>query len=270
VDKRVIPFESIPYTRLTLSQATQIWNKNFDFPQDVKEKAAKFIHQYFDGHQRILGVHFRGTDKQDDIVLTNPTPVSLYLRVIQEYLQTHQVDKIFIASDCQYFVDQIQKIHSKTCTQSHLRSTSGTALWKNHEIYNNVALGKEALLDCLILSKCHTVIQGQSALSSFATVLNPNQESLRISACLPNWHLYNYPTLCTSKHLITRLWLRWVQLGDCTHSRLEARVRKSIYLLKTLVTAPFYYLLFKLKPSTSLKQKLRYQHLFLSSLLTKS
>lgn len=129
--------------------------------------------------ENILGLHIRGTDMKN--TSNHPIPVSLerYKKEVDEMLDNYEVNKIFCCTDeeeiLQYFLNAYKKLIVHT---SSLRSLDGLAVHTNKEIvreHHNYLLGKEVLIDALLLSKCDYLICGHSNVAYGAMVFNKNQ-----------------------------------------------------------------------------------------------
>jgi len=128
-----------------------------------------------------LGLHFRGTDKNLASLDTNPVSADDFLRLAQDHLQRHpQIDAIFLATDEPGLVAKVRE-RLTPLPVIHLgdvpfhKSTDGDS--------QRSARADRALLDCVLLSRCASVLKCSSALSGFAKVLNPQLQIYRVAAC---------------------------------------------------------------------------------------
>lgn len=144
--------------------------------QEISEKIKEYVDQYFNGS--VIGVHVRGTDKKSESKIGQRPFVTIedYLRVLEETLKKFPDSSIFVASDNNEAIAKIfkkfrnNKIIVYNCTRMksydsiipvHLSSQSGPKA------------GEEALIDCLLLSKCDHIICTDSNLSAAALYFNP-------------------------------------------------------------------------------------------------
>jgi hypothetical protein len=91
-------------------------------------------------------------------------------------------------------------------------------LWNKHQAKDNQALAKDAILDCLSLSRCRYALKCMSQLSAFAKVLNPELDIYRVSACKPSWFPEAYIPVYRSKNEAVRSLLQTLQAGDFQES----------------------------------------------------
>ena len=152
----------------------QLWNTYFKIPPRVIDAAKTVLP---DG--RLLGIHYRGTDKQTATWDSNPISKDQYVTLIREFLATRlEFTAIFAATDEFPFVQQ-------------LRDAFGLPVLSLGEVEFHMAAehtmsraekSDRAMLDCVLLSRCHCVLETSSALPSFAKLLNPELEVYRCAA----------------------------------------------------------------------------------------
>ena len=137
----------------------------------ITEKVDKFVQTKFkDAH--VLGIHYRGTDK-----MNNESPFMDYeimLNAVAYYAHQFKGKKfrIFVATDEQDFMDEMnERFPGQVLTASTIRSDNGKPLHTSRiDPYKH---GEEALIDCLLLSRCNHLIRTSSNLSLCSTYFNP-------------------------------------------------------------------------------------------------
>ncbi|GAC1359465.1 MAG: hypothetical protein NVSMB3_07000 [Acidobacteriaceae bacterium] len=232
------PFRTVPLNELRRRhgqvlgndwvELSRIWKAYFRIPQRVLERAENVLPQ---GH--VLGVHYRGTDKQTTSWDSNPITQEQYLLLIQEFLEDRpEIEAIFAATDEFSFVEKLESaVHLPVIALGEVdfhMATEGT-----------VSRGEKtdrAVLDCVLLSRCHTVIETSSALPSFAKLLNPDQEIYRCAASkafndMPYFPVAFVPMLPVKSAACTEI-LRLTMDSDWTH---DARMMK---FKRTFTSAP--------------------------------
>ena len=151
-----------------------LWNLYFRLPERTLSAAA--------GHLPagpVLGIHYRGTDKQTNTWDSNPISKEQYLALIADFLEDrHEFTAIFVATDEIAFVDHLRRtftlpIITLGAVEFHMAAEHSTT---------RAAKADRALLDCLLLSQCACVLETSSALPSFAKLLNPQLEIYRCAA----------------------------------------------------------------------------------------
>ena len=96
------------------------------------------------------------------------------------------------------------------------RSENQTSLWNAHASSENLDRAKEAILDCLLLSRCRYVLKGMSALSGFSKVVNPDLQAYRIPAFKHDWFPDAFIPVYRSPNNSVQLLLNVLQEGNLT------------------------------------------------------
>lgn len=178
-----------PYRRLTLHEMRRrhahvigndwhglkrLWDAYFRVPERVTTAS----HGLLPGG-KILGVHYRGTDKQQNTWDSNPISKPQYLSLLREFLDTRpEFTSIFAATDEFAFVRELEQATSLPVlslgeVEFHMAAEHSTTRAEKAD---------RAMLDCVLLSQCSCVLQTSSALPSFAKLLNPELEIYRTAA----------------------------------------------------------------------------------------
>lgn len=152
----------------------RLWNQFFRIPPRVLQAAKNYIPS-----GRLLGIHYRGTDKQTTGWDSNPISQQQYLALVRDFLADRKdFTAIFAATDEFSFVSQLQEtvdlpVLSLGEVDFHMAA--------EHSISRREKADR-ALLDCVLLSQCACVVETSSALPSFAKLLNPDLEIYRCAA----------------------------------------------------------------------------------------
>lgn len=178
-----------PYRRVTLwemrrrhahvigndwSALHRLWSAYFRVPERVLHAA--------EGKRipgRVLGIHYRGTDKQTATWDSNPISPQEYISLIREFLEERaEFDAIFAATDEFSFVEQLRRsvslpVVSLGEVEFHMAAQHSTTRAEKAD---------RAMLDCVLLSQCSCVLETSSALPSFAKLLRPELEIYRCAA----------------------------------------------------------------------------------------
>jgi hypothetical protein len=133
----------------------------------------------------ILGVHYRETkDVRINPKWMGENPFKQFCELINKHLHNNPDDKIYLATDSYPAIDKFKNIFAeKIIHYNAIRSdnyepiqygfqTKDVALKEEHII--GIQAGEESLIECLLLSKCDTMIHGISNLSAFAGYFNPD------------------------------------------------------------------------------------------------
>ena len=152
--------------------------------QHIQNKVDAFVQANFTEYFAI-GVHHRGTDKVIEMPLVSYEKTWATLNGVIGGLTQNQKDKlkIYIATDDANFLRyMVIYIPFPVVYNDFVRSEDNTPLHYGNDsrYHNNYQKGEEALIDCLLLSKCNFLIRPWSSLSIMADHFNPNMPVIAI------------------------------------------------------------------------------------------
>ncbi|HEY8954759.1 hypothetical protein [Chitinophaga sp.] len=134
-----------------------------------------FVSQHYWGH-RMLGVHYRGTDKATE---TNLVPFEEYVEKIDYLLKNRICDRIFFATDEIHLRGYIRKRYRERAVLYSLEgdySATGTNNEKglHYSLSTPYLHAKDAIIECYLLSNCQMLLSSaKSSMSLFSTFINP-------------------------------------------------------------------------------------------------
>jgi hypothetical protein len=129
------------------------------------------VHTHF-GNFHVIGIHFRGTDKCGEAPRVPYEEVCAAVRTAIGVVGTEDW-RLFVASDEQAFVDYMEDAFpDMVFSWETRRSTDGCPIDLRME--DNYKKGEDAVMDCLLLSRCHQLIRTASDLSLCSTYFNPD------------------------------------------------------------------------------------------------
>jgi hypothetical protein len=173
--------------RLRLDMAKDLFDKYLGFNQPIWDEVDTFTNRYFAGKQ-VLGIHYRGTDK------INEAPAiqfeNLLKRIDKILDKDAAIDLIFVSTDDEKALEYFLKSELRVPVifrEDIIRSNDGGQI---HLRENNskVVINNDAIVNCLILSKCNYLLKTASFLSDCSVIFNP---SLKVSVVNAP---YNYST----------------------------------------------------------------------------
>lgn len=167
---------------LSREEGFQLIQKYIHLKPEIQKALDQFVNKKFKDHF-VIGVHFRGTDKIVEWRRSSYEEVYKGLKKILSGLSSAQKKKlkIFIATDEQPFIDYMEKkLPRQIIYADNVRSPDPqTPLHHSNQLFNsNYQKGKEALLDCLLLSKCQILLRPNSCFSWASTLFNPTMECI--------------------------------------------------------------------------------------------
>ena len=150
--------------------------KYIQFKPHILQKVETFERMHFQGHV-VIGVHFRGTDKleKEASFITHSEVFRQVQELVRPLILKRIQYKVFLATDEQKMVDFMKSVFSThLCYQSNaLRAKKGDLPPHFNQAYDRYLCGEEAVVDCLLLSKCDLLVRTSSNLSLWSMYLNP-------------------------------------------------------------------------------------------------
>ncbi len=182
--KRVNSDRMAEYVRLVehvmaKDRAHELIARHIHLKPDIQSDIDTFIWENFRDHY-IIGVHYRGTDKMTKMN-GYATPESRYVSFkeafeaidLQLQAKTAKACRIFVATDSEAFLQAIKKRYPTLVVHTNsMRSADGSPLHynvKTKKARYNYLQGRETIIDCVLLSRCHHLIKTSSNLNLCAT-----------------------------------------------------------------------------------------------------
>jgi hypothetical protein len=164
--------------KLSRQRASELLQKYFILKPHIQEKLETFQRERF-GDAFVIGVHYRGTDKYLEAPRVSYEIIRKEIDRIVENIFNCEV-KIFVATDEQAFLDYIKEQFPNVIFRENVvRSTTGCPIHFRQS--ENFKKGEDALLDCLLLSKCQVLVRNASNLSLFASFFNPQMRLINLN-----------------------------------------------------------------------------------------
>jgi hypothetical protein len=152
--------------------------KYIHLKSELKQKRDAFVERHFKDHF-VIGVHFRGTDKEREAPRVPPKMVIEEIQRAVSQLKTDRF-KIFVATDEQPFLDEVQRLFKdRLIFIPAYRSLDEYPVHFSNK--NQYKMGEEAILDCLLLSECNMLIRTASNLSFCSSFFNPAINEINLS-----------------------------------------------------------------------------------------
>lgn len=175
-----VPVYSINQGHITSAMVKNLYPLQQKFIPVVDEIQAEVdtqFEQLIDG-SKCVGVHIRGTDmKETRDAHTLPPGVTRSQEALDAILEQEKDIKIFLCCDEAEIVDIFKgkygnRVISLTAYRSESNSTQGIHMQTSNRPNHRYLLGREVLMDCLMLSKCTYLICGISNVTSAAILYN--------------------------------------------------------------------------------------------------
>lgn len=155
---------------LTLRQKNALFNKYIKIQRYILEEVENLIKTEFKGYY-VIGCHIRGTDKYTETGFHNSP--NKFFNKIDKMTKNKKKYKIFLATDDNnYYLDFQKKYGNRLISLNHKRSSESPVHLGSK--FNGYEIGKQVLLDALILSKCDYFIGSRSCVSHSVLIFNPD------------------------------------------------------------------------------------------------
>lgn len=159
--------------KLSRKRAHALIQKYIQVDKAIQAEVDQIVKTQF-ANTYVIGIHYRGTDKvtSGEALETNyETVMAAIDQHIAEKNLTHF--KLFIATDEEPFIDYISyRYPGKVCFQPAHRSSDELPV--HLQAVEPYQVGREALIDTLLLSRTSYLIRTASNLSLCSTFFNPN------------------------------------------------------------------------------------------------
>ena len=177
--------------KLRLDMAKGLFAKYFGFNQNIVEEVDAYVNQWFTGKQ-VLGIHYRGTDKSTE---SKEVSFEELLNAVRKLLaENPALDLIFMSSDDVNVIHFLMNSNLSIpviCREDAVRSETGDQFHLKQEI-SKTTINRDAIVNCLILSRCNHLLKTASLLSDCSVIFNPDLKVSVINA--PYEHVTWWPT----------------------------------------------------------------------------
>jgi hypothetical protein len=157
---------------LNIELASFLINKYLVVQDDVVSEVEEFCSTHF-ANRKILGVHYRGTDKKEESPIV---PYDCVKRNIEQYIKLYpDTDRVFLASDDMNFIENIENAsvgRPILYRNDSFRARDGNSIHKSAAT-DKYQITRDALVNCLLLSRCDALLKTASILSGWSKLFNP-------------------------------------------------------------------------------------------------
>jgi hypothetical protein len=158
--------------KLELRSARSLFDKYFSVKPEILAEGERFSHDHFGG-KKVLGVHYRGTDKAGEAPLV--AKEQLFQRIKKVLDERAYLEIIFLSTDDEAIIHFLRSSDLRVPVlfrQDAVRSCDGEQFHRNKEISKSV-VNRDAIVNMLILSRCDFLLKTASILSDCSVIFNP-------------------------------------------------------------------------------------------------
>lgn len=140
-----------------------LYKKYFNVKQDILDELKQY-EENFTGN-KVLGVHFRGKDMNIFPGHSFGVTEEQMFKYTDEIIKKYNINKIFVATDEKKYLDSyIKKYGEMVFYADNFRIEKVNEFNINPRENHRYLLGKEVLIDTLLLSKCQGFLHGASGI----------------------------------------------------------------------------------------------------------
>lgn len=142
-------------------EISDMYKQYFKLKPEILEKISKYD-KYFEGN-KVLGIHFRGKDMNIFPAHSFGATEKQMFKYTDEIIEKYNINKIFLATDEKKYLENYIKRYGKMVLYTdNFRTEKVNEFNINPRENHRYLLGKEVLIDVVLLSKCQGFLYGAS------------------------------------------------------------------------------------------------------------
>jgi len=166
-------FAALYASTMSIEWAHRLFTTYFQIKPQIASYVDDFVAREF-GDSGVIGLHFRGTDKRLE---AQPVDWSRCFNAVTKLVADRpRLERVFVSSDDPLFIEWFARQAAGRFTvivhPDEERSRDAQAIHTS-PIGSGHTKGFEALVNCLLLSRCSALIRTASFLSGWSSVFNP-------------------------------------------------------------------------------------------------
>jgi hypothetical protein len=159
----------------------KIYKKKIKFKPYLVKKTNLFIKKHFK-NQKVLGVHFRGTDMKTQERHPFPATTNQIVNLINYEIRKNNYNKIFLVTEENKYLKFLKKIYKdKLCFANSFRTNKSNIFEQNIRRNHRFKIGQENIIDMLILSQTNKIICTNSHLPDACKFINKKIKLIEIN-----------------------------------------------------------------------------------------
>jgi hypothetical protein len=159
--------------KLRLEFVNSLFLKYLFIHPDIVTEVGLFCRNNF-GDSKVLGVHYRGTDKAGEAPLVAETHLLEHIRAV--LLENTSLEMIFLSADDEKLIMFLQRSNLPVPVifrEDAVRSKDGDQFHRKKEISKSV-VNRDAIVNMLLLSHTDFLLKTASILSDCSVIFNPS------------------------------------------------------------------------------------------------
>lgn len=173
-------FEShMPIDMSLKKEFHKIIKKYIHINTDITKEMQKLKKKYFKNNDKILGVHFRGTTYKTARGHAFPIPPKLMKKNIDALIKKFKYNKIFVVTEESDYLEYMKKCYPEKIIYCKFYRTLKLDAFRHYpRINHRYKLGREILIETLLLSYCMGLTYVKSNVSSAAIAFSKKELNL--------------------------------------------------------------------------------------------
>lgn len=161
---------------LTRDRGCYLIEKYITFKKDILDEVEEFYQKHLEGYF-VIAIHFRGTDKN---IEASHVDYGMLLAAIDEELKEvgQQPYRLFLATDELSILEMLKQDFPETLVYTDAIRMNCPIHYNSRERYR---MGREAVIDALLLSKGNTIIKTNSNMSAVSCFINPKMKLVNLN-----------------------------------------------------------------------------------------
>ena len=171
--------EHMPTDMSLKSEFRRLIKKYIHIDLEITNKVKSFKKKYFKDSDKILGVHFRGTTYKTARGHAFPFTKKMMKENIDNLIRKFKYNKIFLVTEEKKYLDYLIKHYGKKLIFCNVYRSNVLDAFRHYpRINHRYKLGKEILIETLLLSKCDGLTFVKSNVSSAAIAFSKKKLKL--------------------------------------------------------------------------------------------
>lgn len=186
--------------QLSLAIAKPLFEKYFSINRSIVEEVDLFAEEFFK-RKRILGVHYRGTDKAGEAKLVTKENLKKYIR--KTLAEEKTIEGIFVSTDDANVLHYLSEANFSVPVFKRadaFRSSDGLQFHRKKGVSKSI-VNRDAFVNLLLLSRCDILVKTASILSDCSVIFNPSIDVRVVS--IPYAELTWWPAKEINKVFVT-------------------------------------------------------------------
>jgi hypothetical protein len=159
----------------------KVLDKYIKFKPSILEKVKTFEQEFF-LNRKLLGIHFRGQEMKTTPNHWYPPTKKQMTLAIDTLLEQYKFDALFVVTEEASYLEFLRSTYKNidVLANNHYRTYSVNAYKQKPRKDHLFLLGKEVVIDALLLSHCHGIIYCTSNVATVSDFLNDSKYEAKI------------------------------------------------------------------------------------------